>query len=136
VPLVRRAPHENVATVLVDPRVLPDVELELMALDLRVWPVSSAPICEDGPRMAFQIRHRLVMQHRGEWDCAAEWTPVWIGFGPRWQNGAEPLPWSAHVALWQALDSYADHVRFHRRLGGVRRLPVPEDVHPLHQPEP
>jgi hypothetical protein len=70
------------------------------------------------------------MQHRGEWDAAAEWPPVWIGFGPSWQNGDEPLPWAAHSALWQALDSYAEHVRFHRRLGGVPRLPLPKDVHP------
>ncbi len=125
---VRRAPHENVATVLVDPRVLGDFELELIALDLRVWPVRTAAICADGPRMAFQIRRGLLMRHRGEWDLAADWTPVWIGFGATWQNGDEPLPWAAHEALWRTLDSYAEHVRFHRRLGGVRRLPLPEDV--------
>ena len=96
---VRRAPHENVATVLVDPRVLGDFELELMALDLRVWPVRTAAICADGPRMAFQIRRGLLMRHRGEWDLAADWTPVWIGFGATWQNGDEPLPWAAHEAL-------------------------------------
>ena len=45
-----RLPHENVATVLVDPRALADLELELMELDLRVWPVATAPICADGPR--------------------------------------------------------------------------------------
>jgi hypothetical protein len=127
---MRRAPHENVATVLVAPCVLPDLELELMALDLRVWPVTTAPICTDGPRTAFQIRRRLLMQHRGEWDDAAEWLPVWIGFGPTWHHGDEPLPWAAHAALWQALDSHAEHVRFHRRLGGVPRLPLPKDVHP------
>jgi hypothetical protein len=128
VPDVRRAPHENVATVLVDPRVLADFELELMALDLRVWPVRTAPICADGPRQAFQIRHRLLTRHRGEWDLAADWTPVWVGFGATWRNGDEPLPWAAHETLWRALDSYADHVRFHRRLGGVRPLPVPDDT--------
>lgn len=128
-PDVRRAPHENVATVLVDPRVLADFELELMGLDLRVWPVRTAPICADGPRQAFQIRHRLLMRHRGEWDLAADWTPVWVGFGTTWLNGGEPLPWAAHEALWRALDSYADHVRFHRRLGGVRPLPLPDDTH-------
>jgi hypothetical protein len=125
---VRRAPHENVATVLVDPRVLADFELDLMALDLRVWPVRTAPICADGPRMAFQIRHRLLMKHRGDWDLAADWTPVWIGFGATWQDGDEPLPWAAHETLWRALDSYREHVRFHRRLGGVRRLPWPADL--------
>ncbi|MET0766917.1 MAG: hypothetical protein ABWY50_04675 [Aeromicrobium sp.] len=125
---MRRDPHENVATVLVDPRVLGDLELELMPLDLRVWPVRTAPICEDGPRTAFQIRRRLLMKHQGAWDLAADWTPVWIGFGSTWHNGDEPLPWSAHQALWRALDAYAAHVRFHRRLGGVRRLPLPPDV--------
>ena len=125
---MRRAPHENVATVLVDPCVLADFELELMGLDLRVWPVSTAPICADGPRRAFQIRRRLLMRHRGEWDLAADWTPVWIGFGATWQNGDEPLPWAAHKVLWRALDAYTEHVRFQRRLGGVRRLPLPAEV--------
>ena len=128
-PRVRRPPHENVATVLVDPRVLADLELALMPLDLRVWPVRTAPICEDGPRTAFQIRLRLVTAHRGDWDLAADWTPVWIGFGITWHDGDEPLPWSAHKELWRALDGFGEHVRFHRRLGGVRRLPWPEDVH-------
>ena len=127
-PGVRRDPHENVATVLVAPGVLADLELELMALDLRVWPVRTAPICLDGAREAFQIRRRLLMKHDGEWDLAADWVPVWIGFGATWRNGDEPLPWAAHATLWQALDSFADHVRFHRRLGGVRRLSVPEGV--------
>jgi hypothetical protein len=134
---VRRLPHENVATVLVAPCVLSDFELELMTLDLRVWPVSTAPICTDGPRMAFQIRNRLIMKQRGEWDLAAEWTPVWISFGQSWQNGDEPLPWAAHQTLWRALDSHAPHVRFHRRLGGVPRLPLPTDMQtwPTHHPE-
>ena len=129
-PHVRRVPHENVATVLVAPHVLGDLELELMARDLWVWPVRTAPICPDGPRMAFQIRHRLLMKHRGQWDVAAEWTPVWVGFGPTWLGGDEPLPWVAHDALWRVLDSYDEHVRFHRRLGGVPRLPLPREVHP------
>ena len=127
-PRVRRAPHENVATVLVDPRVLPDLELELMGLDLRLWPVRTAPICADGPRTAFQVRRQLLMQHRGEWDLAADWTPVWIGFGTTWRDGDEPLPWAAHATLWHLLDSHADQVRFHRRLDGVRRLPVPDEA--------
>jgi hypothetical protein len=114
--------------VLVEPRVLGDLELVLMAIDLRVWPVRTAPICADGPRTAFQIRRALLMRQRGAWDLAAEWTPVWVGFGTTWRDGDEPLPWAAHTALWQALDSYAAHVRFHRRLGGVSRLPVPQDV--------
>lgn len=127
---MRRVPHENVATVLVAPPVLADLELALMALDMPVWPVRTAPICTDGARMAFQIRHRLLMKHRGEWDLAADWTPVWVSFGPTWQNGDEPLPWAAHETLWRSLDSYAEHVRFNRRLGGVPRLSLPKDAHP------
>lgn len=122
-----REPHENVATVLVDPDVLADVELELMELDLRVWPVRTAPICVDGPRTAFQVRRRLLMQQRGAWDLAAEWVPVWVSFGDSWRRGDDPLPWEAHRTLWQALEAYADHVRYHRRLGGVRPLAVPAD---------
>lgn len=123
-----RPPHENVATVLVDPCVLADLELDLMLQELPVWPVTTAPVCLDGPRTAFQIRRRLLMRHQGEWDDAADWTPVWIGFGARWRKGDEPLPWAAHEALWQTLDRYAGHVRFHRRLGGIRRLPVSGDA--------
>jgi hypothetical protein len=125
---VKRAPHENVATVLVHPRALPWLELELMTLDLRVWPIVTAPSCVDGPRTAFQTRRRLLMQHQGAWDLAADWAPVWISFGPSWRHGDDPLPWSAHATLWQVLDSYADRVRFHRRLGGVTPLTVPSDV--------
>ena len=113
------------ATVLVAPHLLRDLELELMALDLWVWPVSTAPVCPDGPRLAFQIRRRLLMMHRGEWDVAAEWTPVWVSFGARWHNGDEPLPWAAHEALWRVLDSHGEEVRFRRRLGGVPPLPLP-----------
>jgi hypothetical protein len=122
---VRRAPHENVATVLVDPTALVDVELELMTADLRLWPVRSAPICEDGPRTAFQVRRRLLMQHRGEWDLASSWVPVWIGFGQTWSRGGDPLPWAAHAALWSILDRHSEHVRFHRRLGGVPKFAIP-----------
>ncbi len=114
--------------MLVEPRVLADLELAVMALDLRVWPVATAPICEDGPRRAFQIRRELLMKHRGEWDIAGDWAPVWIGFGASWHKGDEPLPWAAHAALWRVLDSYAEHVRFHRRLGGVSRIPLPEEA--------
>ncbi|HET8604345.1 MAG TPA: hypothetical protein VFM09_10480 [Marmoricola sp.] len=124
---MERAPHENVATALVDPRRIADVELDLMLLDLHLWPVRTAPICVDGPRRAFQIRRRLLMQHRGAWDLAAGWTPVWISFGPSWRHGDEPLPWAAHEALWAVLGAHADHVRFQRRLGGVRPLPVPRE---------
>lgn len=125
---MRRAPHENVATVLVTPCALVDLELELMALDLRLWPVETAPICADGPRTAFQVRNRLLTKHRGEWDCAADWTPVWISFGDSWRDGDEPLPWAAHQALWHVLDRRAEQVRFHRRLEGVPRMPRPQDA--------
>ena len=123
-----RAPHENVATVLVDPRALTDLELALILRDLRPWPVRSAPICADGRRMEFQVRRRLLEQHRGAWDVAADWRPVWIGFGDTWRDGDEPLPWAAHQALWAVLDGFAASVRFHRRLGGVQKLALPEDA--------
>ncbi len=119
---MRRPPHENVATVLVDPVVLRDLELELMALDLWVWPVATAPITEDGPRLAFQVRRRMLMARRGAWDLAAGWTPVWIAFGDSWRMGEEPLPWSAHAALWEALSRHAEHTRYRLGLGGVPRL--------------
>ena len=122
---MRRPPHENVATVLVDPRVLEELELELMELDLRVWPVATAPICVDGRRMAFQVRRTLLMRQRGAWDLAAEWTPVWISFGETWYDGADPLPWAAHQTLWRALEARGEHVRYLRRLGGVPPLQVP-----------
>ena len=122
---MRRAPHENVATVLVDPRHLADVELDLMVQDMPVWPVHTAPICVDGPRTEFQLRRRLIEARRGAWDCAADWTPVWISFGDRWSTGGDPLPWAAHRALWDVLDAHADRVRFQRRLGGVRPLVAP-----------
>lgn len=124
---MRRQPHENVATVLVAPCALVDLELELMAVDLRLWPIESAPICVDGPRTAFQVRHRLLEKHRGDWDCAAGWMPVWISFGDSWRDGEEPLPWAAHVALWHVLDGRAEQVRFHRRLEGVPTMPRPEE---------
>ena len=127
---MKRLAHENVATVLVDPAVLADLELVLMALDLRVWPVSSAPICVDGNRMAFQVRRRLLLQHQGAWDDAEDWTPVWVGFGPSWQDGEEPLPWAAHETLWRTLGAFAGRVRFHRRLGGVPRLAPTTRVRP------
>lgn len=124
---VLRRPHENVATVLVDPAALTDLELELMELDLRVWPVRTAPICVDGPRTEFQVRRRLVEQQRGAWDCAATWVPVWISFGESWYVGDDPLPWAAHRTLWQALERHHDRVRYRKRLGGVRPLQVTEE---------
>ena len=114
--------------MLVDPRVLGDLELDLMALDLWVWPVCTAPICVDGARMAFQIRRKLLLRHGDAWNAAAAWVPVWVGFGPTWREGDDPLPWAAHEALWGALASRAQHVRFQRRLGGVPRLPLPVEL--------
>jgi hypothetical protein len=125
---VRRPPHENVATVLVDPVVLRDLELALMALDLWVWPVETAPVATDGPRMAFQVRRRMLLAKRGAWDVAAGWTPVWISFGDSWRTGEEPLPWSAHATLWDTLAEHAEHVRYRLGLGGIPKLAVPRDV--------
>ena len=88
---MEREPHENVATVLVDPLVLPQLEVHLLSLDLRLWPIATAPICSDGPRRAFQTRRRLLMAKRGAWDDAAEWTPVWIAFGESWYDGRPAL---------------------------------------------
>ena len=124
---MHRAPHENVATVLVDPVVLAALELHLMALDLRLWPVASAPSCVDGPRQAFQVRHRMLTARRGEWDDAADWVPVWIAFGDSWRNDAEPIPWAARRVLYGALDEYGARVRYRRGLGGVPPLDVPHE---------
>ena len=121
---MRRAPHENVATVLVAPVALRGLELDLMPLDLWVWPVATAAVYDDGPRAAFQIRRRMVEARRGAWDLAAAWTPVLISFGESWYDGAEPLPWAAHSTLWRSLERHADHVRYRLGLGGVPRLAV------------
>jgi len=124
---MRRPPHENVATVLVDPLVLRELEVHLMGLDLRLWPVATSPVYADGPRAAFQLRRRLLMSRRGAWDDAATWTPVWIAFGDSWYDGAEPLPWRAHDTLWRTLELYAGHVRYRLGLGGIPRLDVPRE---------
>ena len=122
-----RTPHENVATVLVDPCALEDLELDLMALDLHVWPVETAPICVDGPRQSFQIRHRMITARRGEWDDAADWVPAWISFGESWRNRAEPISWTARSTLYAALDQHGDRVRYRKGLGGVPLLAVPRE---------
>lgn len=124
---MEREPHENVATVLVDPGVLTQLEVHLMSLDLRLWPIETAPICIDGPRRAFQVRRRMLMAQRGAWDDAAEWTPAWVSFGESWHDGAEPLPWAAHQVLYRTLEQYASHVRYRLGLGGVPRLEVPRE---------
>lgn len=123
-----RPAHENVATVLVDPAVLVELEIELMALDLWLWPIASAPNCPDGPRRAFQLRRRLLTARRGAWDQAADWVPVWISFGNTWRHGAEPLSWQARATLYRTLDDFTDHVRYHRGLGGVPPLDVPREA--------
>jgi hypothetical protein len=125
---VRRLPHENVATVLVDPSRLSALELDLAAFDLWVWPIVTAPGVPDGPRLAFQVRRRLVEARRGAWDDAAAWTPVWISFGESWREGAEPLPWSAHAALWDVLRAHGSHCRFRLGLGGIPKLAVQREA--------
>lgn len=125
-----RAPHELVATVLVDPDLLPDLELRLMDHDLRVWPVASAPTVIDGRRLAFQIRRSLLMAHRGSWDCAADWTPVWVSFGDSWRaDPMDVLGWPARKTLWTILAEYDDQVRYRKWLAGIRPLlEVPAEV--------
>ena len=106
---------------------LRELEVHLMTLDLRLWPIETAPICADGPRRAFQVRRRMLMARRGEWDLAADWTPVWIAFGDSWYDGAEPLPWTAHQTLYRTLELYADRVRYRPGLGGIPRVHVPRE---------
>jgi hypothetical protein len=127
-PPERPAGHENVATVLVDPAVLSDFELDLMSHDFRVWLVHTAPTFPDAPRLAFQIRRSLIDYSNGAWADAAEWTLVWITFGDSWLDGDEPIPWPAHAALWDKLAQYAGHTRYHVGLGGVPRLSVPREA--------
>jgi hypothetical protein len=119
--------HENVATVLVDPAVLDDFELDLTAHDFRVWAVESVPTFKDAARLAFQIRRSLIDWSNGRWAAASEWTLVWITFGESWLDGDEPIPWPAHAALWDKLAQYADRVRYNKGLGGVPRLTVPRE---------
>ena len=124
-----RAPHETVATVLVDPGVLAELEMHLMSLDLFLWPIATAPASVDGPRQAFQTRRRMLEARRGEWDDAAEWVAAWVSFGESWREGAEPVPWVARTTLYTALDEYAGRVRYRRGLGGVPPLDVPHEQH-------
>jgi hypothetical protein len=122
-----RPTHENVATVLVDPTILAELEIELMQHDLRLWPVATAPISVDGQRQAFQMRRRMLEARRGAWDDAAEWVPVWISFGDSWRDGAEPVPWAARSCLYDTLDAHAEGVRYRKGLGGVPPLVVPRE---------
>ena len=52
--------------------VVQDLELRVMSDDLWLWPVRSAPVVVDGPRMEFQLRRRLVEQRQGEWIACVE----------------------------------------------------------------
>ena len=116
-------PRHLVATVLVAPDVVQDLELRVMTDDMWLWPVRTAPVVVDGARMEFQLRRRLIEQRRGAWDDASDWTPAWIGFGAAWHEfGAEgnarppgPLPWAAHQRLWSALAEFESSVRYRRR---------------------
>jgi hypothetical protein len=119
------------ATVLVNPVVLDDFELDLMSNDFRVWLVNSAPTFADAPRAAFQIRRSLIDWSNGRWELAAEWTLVWVTFGESWldeEDPDNPIPWPAHAALWDKLAEYAPDVRYNLGLGGVPRLSVPRDA--------
>ena len=125
---VRGRGHENVATVLIDPAVLDDFELDLMTHDFRVWLVRTAPTFPDAARLAFQIRRSLIDWANGRWDDAADWALVWITFGESWLDGDEPIPWPSHAALWDKLAEYGDRVRYNVGLGGVPRLSVPREA--------
>jgi hypothetical protein len=115
------------ATVLVDPAVLDDFELDLMSDDFRVWAVHATTTFPDAPQAAMQIRRALIDWSNGRWELAADWTVVWITFGESWLDGGNPVPWPAHAALWNKLSSYAEHVRYNVGLGGVPRLGVPRE---------
>ncbi|UQX88644.1 hypothetical protein M6D93_01260 [Jatrophihabitans telluris] len=119
---------ENMATVLVDPAVLDDFELDLMSADFRVWAVHSTDVFADAARAAMQIRRSLIEWSNGRWELATEWTVVWITFGESWLDGDEPVPWSAHSALWAKLSEYAEHVRYNLGLSSVPRLGVPREA--------
>ena len=116
--------HENVATVLVDPAVLDDLELDLMSSDFRVWIVENVTTFPDPTRLAFQVRRSLIEWSQGRWSDAADWTLIWVTFGESWLDGDEPIPWPAHAALWDKLAEYGREVRFNRGLSGVPHLSV------------
>jgi hypothetical protein len=120
---------ENMATVLVNPAVLDDFELDLMSCDFRVWTVHTTTTFPDAARAARQIRRALIDWSNGRWEIAADWTTVWITFGESWLDGDNPIPWPAHAALWSKLREYAEDVRYNRGLGGVPRLHVPREAH-------
>ena len=116
------------ATVLVNPAVLDDFELDLMSQDFRVWTVHTTTVFADASRAAQQIRRSLIEWSQGRWDLASEWTVVWVTFGESWLDGEEPIPWPAHAALWNKLSEYAADVRYNLGLSGVPRLGVPREA--------
>jgi hypothetical protein len=124
---MRERGFENMATVLVNPAVLDDFELDLMSNDFRVWLVHTAPTFPDPAQAAMQIRRALLDWSNGRWQVAAEWTLVWITFGESWLDGDNPIPWPAHAALWNKLSEYSDDVRYNLGLGGVPKLGVPRE---------
>ena len=115
------------ATVLVNPAVLEEFELDLMSQDFRVWAVHATTVFPDPAQAAMQIRRSLIDWSKGRWAVAADWTVVWITFGERWLDGDNPIPWPAHAALWDKLAEYAPNVRYNLGLGGVPRLGVPRE---------
>ena len=125
---MQREPHQNVATVLVDPAVLRDLELDLMARDLWLWPVATAPVCLDGPRQAFQIRRRLIEARPG---VPGTTPPAGSRSGSPSATPGTTAPsrsrGAAHQALWSVLAAFDGHVHHARRLGGVPRLDLPHD---------
>jgi hypothetical protein len=124
---VRAEGFENMATVLVNPAVLADFELDLMSHDFRVWTVHTATTFPDAPRVALQIRRALIDWSNGRWNVAANWTVVWITFGESWLDGDNPIPWPSHAALWKKLAEYSDDVRYNLGLGGMPRITVPRE---------
>lgn len=113
------------ATALVDPVVLERLELELMTLDFRVWPVHTAPTFADPAQLAMQIRRSLIEWSQGQWEHAADWTLIWITFGDSWwDHDEDTISWPAHSALWNKLAEYSQNVRYNKGLSGIPKLGV------------
>ena len=128
-------PRHLVATVLVEPSMVADLELRVMTDDLWLWPVRTAPVVVDGARMEFQLRRRLVEQRHGAWDDAAGVDArrgvgfgrrAWHEFGPRaatYAADAARSRWAAHQtvcgARWQEFGVRL--VRYRQR--GLERHP-------------
>ena len=116
-----RRPHINVATVLVDPTVLRDLELDLAGLDLWVWPIATTPNCPDGPRMAFQIRRRMIDAKRDHPDEACG-----IVAGPEGTDRPERLVEMVNAAgspTFYEFDS-TDLLRLYREMDDRDEVPV------------